>query len=494
MYKVMIVDDEKFIRKSIRNRIEWGKYGLAVEAEAGNGEEALRLLEEIRPEVILVDIRMPVMDGLAFIEEAKKRLPKSYYVVMSAYNDFSYAKKAIQLGVEDYILKPVEEEELGKILVKITHGLNQAYLVKQVSHAEASPKASPLNCERIAAIAFWMAPGDFSDELEEKLKTNVHRVKEHLEVYCLDNVSRENCYVYLVTGEMLSEEELLGVLKGVIPGIRKEAVAAYTEVYPGKEAKEVAAESVQILKTKMFYPAKQIIHGNGQWNRPAKDRQEAVRDWISRVYHFLLGKEYEKAFQEFMGVIDQVVCRESGIELIEEIISESLLMLRHFPGEKNDSTDFNIKFHRFGSRDYLLEYKNAGELKEDLKDMLNHFAGESFQANKRDVISAIKNYIQENYSEDLNAPHIANKFYLNAGYLSTLFKEKTGIRLVTYIEGIRMENAKKFLKNNIWTITEIAMETGYSDANYFSKVFRRYTGMSPTQYREASMEGRTDQE
>lgn len=488
MYKVMIVDDEKFIRKDIRNRIDWEKFGLSVEAEAGNGEEALQILEKIRPEVIFVDIRMPVMDGLEFIAQAQRRLPKSCYVIMSAYSDFSYAKKAIQLGVEEYILKPVDEDEVEKILYKITHSLNQAYLMKQVGHTKRKDEEPLLTSGRLLAVAFWVvSEEDLTREFEQIIRNNPYITKNKLDVYCLEDYSRENCYVYLINGELLEEEEIKEMIDHILPQMPQETYVAYSKPYEGESANQVATKCVCTLKRKFFQPEKRIFYETSE-KENGSYKQRAVGERISLVYRFLLNKEYEKAQQEFTSVIEQVVRRENSVEIIEEAIGESLVMFKHFPGEKNDSTDFSIMIHKFKSRDYLLVYQNASELKRDLKDILNQFAGSTSSFAKRDVISSIKNYIQENYSNDLNATHIANKFYLNKGYLSTLFKEKTGIRLTTYIEGIRMERAKDFLRNNVWTVTEIAIETGYSDVNYFSKVFKKYTGMSPRQYRESASE------
>lgn len=117
MYRILVVDDEKFIRKSICNRMDWAAFGIEVAGEAANGREALEQIESLRPQIVLADIRMPVMDGIAFITEAKKRYPQVHYILMSAYSDFEYAKQAIRLGVEDYILKPVKIAELEEVLL-----------------------------------------------------------------------------------------------------------------------------------------------------------------------------------------------------------------------------------------------------------------------------------------------------------------------------------------------------------------------------------------
>lgn len=124
MYRVMIVDDEKYIRRSIINRVEWGKYGLEVVGEAADGEEAYAGVQLYQPDIILVDIRMPVLDGLGLIKLLAEEHSQIRVIILSAYQDFSYAKKAIQLGVEDYLLKPIDELELEQVLLKIIKELD----------------------------------------------------------------------------------------------------------------------------------------------------------------------------------------------------------------------------------------------------------------------------------------------------------------------------------------------------------------------------------
>lgn len=192
-----------------------------------------------------------------------------------------------------------------------------------------------------------------------------------------------------------------------------------------------------------------------------------------------------------MNIVDQTILKENSIHNIEEVIREIMLLLWYFAEDQSSRTDFNIMFHRFQSRDYLLVYDTADELKVNLKKMLSSFMELYSDRRSKETVDIIKDYIKENFFEDLNASNIAGRFYLNPSYLSTMFREKTGMKLMSYIEGIRMEKAKEYLKNNVWTVTEIAIETGYSDSNYFSKVFKKYTGVSPKQYRERALRDRS---
>lgn len=485
MYRVLLIDDEKFIRKSIKNRIDWAKYGFCVEAEAGNGEEALKILEELRPELIIVDIRMPVMDGIAFIAEAKKKLPESCYVIMSAYNDFAYAKRAIQLGVEDYILKPVEEEEMEQILKAAMHRLDQKNIAKQVRRTEDAGEAA-LRDQYVLAIAFWNDQEEgYGHKIEQCMKQNAHVLENGLTVYPIEGYSREECFLYLLNGEYISEEGIRNLLDEIIMQEGEWVKVAYSGIYDRNCAREAVQQSIQLLKRKIFYSVKRIIQCDRFLNGNEKtEMYREMREQILSAQKSFLKKEYQKSIQEFMVIVDKTIRQEHSIPLIEDMIHESLMMLRYFTDSQQTGAEFNIMFNSFQSKDYLLLYRTADELREKLKEMFGKFMETYGNEENKDIVEAIKSYVRENYAENISTADIACEFHISTSYLSTLFREKTGVKLTNYIEGIRMEKAKEYLKGNMWTITEIAIETGYSDPNYFSKVFKRYVGVGPKQFRE----------
>jgi YesN/AraC family two-component response regulator len=157
MYKVLIVDDERLIRVSIRQRVNWDKMGIAVAGMAGNGLEALQFIELKRPDIVLVDIRMPLMDGLALIGEVRrKEISDVHFVIISGYNDFDYARQAIRLGVSDYIQKPVDEVELENTLRTIISGIeNKAVTLPPVNGRQENHVKSD-SSDEIAYCNAWL--------------------------------------------------------------------------------------------------------------------------------------------------------------------------------------------------------------------------------------------------------------------------------------------------------------------------------------------------
>lgn len=485
MYRVLIIDDEKFIRKSIRNRIEWEEYGFEVCAEADNGEKGLEVMKENRPDLVIVDIRMPILDGLAFITEAKKLFPKTVYVIMSAYSDFEYARKAIQIGIEDYVLKPVEEEEMYRILEKAKSKLDKIQFMRQMKETDGEQLQDKGEIH-IQAVVFWDVNEEYGGKLEECINKHSYISMKNAKVYFMDGYSREHCFLFLLEGRNFQKDDARKMLEEITEAEGNGVRAAYSEIYKSSEVKRAAAECIQILQRKIFYPEKTVFCiGHFQKEEACEEKYRKIKEALLQAQKDFLKQEYEKSLQEFSGIIEQTVEKDNSTANIEEIIHEMISFLSHYREKQISQTDRNILFHRFESRDFLLSYDTAEELKADLKSLFYSFMELSGNSEEKETIDSVKDYIRENYAENLNAAEIAAKFYLNPSYFSTLFKEKTGMKLTSYIEGIRMEKAKEYLKNGIWSITEIALQTGYSDSNYFSKVFKKYTGMSPKQYRES---------
>ncbi len=484
MYKVMIVDDEKYIRISIRYKIDWEHFGFMVEAEAQNGQEALDIISQIQPDVVLVDIKMPEMDGMTFIKVASNLHPQCIFVVMSAYNDFTYAKSALKFGVMDYLLKPIEEEELTTLLKKILYIKNEEWLRKQTWDLKQNKKMFIRG--NVVSIAFYL---EESEETGRIIKAEIEEcalsLEEDLIVYYLEDFSISDCYVYFINADKLNNElihQLIERVWNVIPN--KKGVAAYSEIRENAEARAIVIQSISSLKKKIFYPDRRILANNLPDEKISLEKKKIFQKKISNILQWGYRKEYDTALYDLADVIDNTIKKEYSVEIIEEFVNDILTLFRYLMVEFNDDTDFNIIFHKLKNKDYLLKYHSESELKGNLTYLAEQIFNSLRSTQSDDVISKIKAYIKANYSNNLNVSDIARKFYLNSNYLSTIFKEKTGINLISYIEGIRMEEAKRLLVGSNLTISEVALKTGYLDPSYFSKVFKKYAGLTPRQFRE----------
>lgn len=491
MYRVLVVDDEKYIRRSIINRVNWEQLGVQVAGEAANGEEALERMEELRPQIVLVDIRMPLMDGLAFIEEANKRFPDVHYVITSAYSDFDYARQALRLGVEDYILKPVKVGDMDKVLSRLVREMNETKIARYLKNKLPLEEGQFTERSCLAAAAFYVEESEGTDKIIRNCLRETLNQYGEVEVYYLYEYSCGECYVFLLNGVILEKAWIQTAVEVVwsLLGAR-EGAAAWSDVMDASESTRAAESAVRILKRKIFYPEKKIlterclIGGTEKEKAAIQGNQQKIRESMNEIYQYQMKKKHDFMAGELMLMPDLIVARCNSVALIESSIAELLVSLRRVMGSQRDETEWRILFHRLREKDYLLWYRTEEELKERLRELietvLNRLAGEE----DMDVVDEIKEYIRSNYEDNLNAADIAGRFFLNASYLSAMFKEKAGMNLSVYIEAVRMEKAKQLLGGSRLSVTEIAMRTGYAESNYFSKVFRKYTGMSPRQYRE----------
>lgn len=493
MYKMIIIDDEKFIRKSIRNRMDWEKFGITQVDEAGNGEEALHLLDTLRPEIVLVDIRMPRMDGLQFIMEAKKKYPETNYIIMSAYSDFSYAKKAIDLGVEGYLLKPVDKEELEELLNKLLNRLNQKKLNRMLQNVRKGELAR----ENILRHPYCLAMAVYAardEDLGMKLLTIVeHQIEPEKEcsVYYLSDFSRSDCYVFLLNLKEESRSTGLWCMKNAVKAMGDPQVrAAVSQVFGRERFQEAASQALCFLKSKIFDPDRAVI-SSGLWGLADREKEQrrSLREKCSQLYELLMADRFDIGERSLSSLIDQLLKETNSITLIEEGIEEILFLLDRLSGRLCGAMDFNILFHGFRSRDYLLTYDTGDQVKDELEKLVRELLAMLNSTETGDVIDSIREYIERNYRENLNVAELAREYGLNASYLSTLFKERTGINFTAYLEGIRMEKAKRLLEDGKESITEVALQTGYSNSNYFSKVFKKYTGVTPREFRAAGNAG-----
>lgn len=320
--------------------------------------------------------------------------------------------------------------------------------------------------------------------MEDAMQEALGNMEEQVVLYYLEDFSMGDCCIFLINGCCLTEETGRSLVEAVWDCLGDmEGVAALSQVMEKDKVRQAAVSCIRLLMRKLFYPERKILTVRQRADEArAQKRRQQLREEMNYLNRQNVAESITQMEKGLLHVAELLADRENSIWTIEKFIAEILVLLKKVSEKAADDEDYFILFHGLQGRNYLLRYRTEKELKCRLEEVIRNCFGMISQ--EEDVITSIRQYIRENYLSDLNAAQIARKFYLNASYLSTLFKEKTGMNMGAYIEGVRMEKAKEFLKDTGWPVTDVATRCGYSDPNYFTKVFKKYTGATPRQFRE----------
>ena len=521
MHKILIVDDEGLELQSLQRILE-KDFGESVQIETGNtGRMAIELFESFRPDIILMDIQMPGINGIDAIREIRKNHTGGRFIVLTAYDSFEYVQEALNLGVAAYLTKPIHRQELLQEIRK---------QMDEIDKSRAQRRADLMLRERLdAAIPMLEAGFLYSILLAQDWDTVTRHYVTLLEI------EQEYGY-FLVTDFQMQDQE-----EDSVDLVRKEKKirALQRELFrdsiahqmgsrslmavPCDEPKDSYAARLQILSRANEYQSRLEeltgmeasvgIGGILPIRRLADSYQQAISALGSKeanVLHFddlPLAKQWEEGYpQETEYAIYTAIEQENGPVALQTAADFFEWMAVH---HKEDLSDVKLKvlelvmraeylvFHN-GGRTYhfmerhgYLEEINEIDRIEELREWYNshmHRALETLSQAKEETtsssIEAVRSYISQNYSQNLTLNDVAELVHISPFYFSKLFKEKTGQNFIEYLTATRMEQAKQELEKTSLSVKEICMNVGYSDPNYFSRSFKKYAGMTPLEYRE----------
>lgn len=536
MLKVLIVDDEPIMRKGIYSKIDWEDLQLECAGEAKDGVDALERIREKRPNIVLTDIRMPEMDGLDFISRAKNFDPELRFVVISGYDDFQFAREAIRYGVSDYLLKPVNRDELRKALLKIrdellAQGHDRDVRTMLLKHYEANIIA--LRQRRLTrllqastdATALVDFHGYWEGLPEAGYTVAVYRLEpirfphigfssdeEDLLWYCIQNIveqsMREMSQAGIVFRHAARPDELIAIIACPPSGgtairqaqhalgsirqyLRLDAVVglgysvnAAEELATSYEQAVGAARGAVLHGTGKVYPYSSLVSPDhkeqggmpritGEQERllsiHLRERNEAwVRHWL------------EQRYEELSALPDAAYTQFERLSLhIYSLLNNNL---RELTGDRDamlrESGNFVSSLLSFRT------WRDAAEALMETSRSVMRMISEPKNATGGDIVDEVKRYIGEFSNENITLSWVAEKYYIHPNYFSKLFKVKCGENFNDYVTRVRLEKAVNLMVNSELTIAEIAEVVGYDSAPYFSNVFRKVYGMSPSKYRD----------
>lgn len=522
-YRVLLADDEEDIRVGISRKIDWTGLGFTLVGEAENGQEALELADQLKPDVVLTDIKMPFMDGLELCRLLTQKLPASKFVVFSGFDDFEYAKQAIRLNVSEYILKPINAPELTAVMRRIKDQLDEERAARRDleqirrRYEESLPVLRErfltrlldgrLRPEQVAERAawydldfkapFWVAALIHCDETRERTELLALSVQAFLE----ENLQLEGCavktFLYgddlaLLTGFQSRPplydliEELNRVCKLARSYLNLTLTVGVGAPCRGAaELAQSAAGARSALDYRVLLGAGRAVYigdlePGGTERLTFDENDERELTWAVK-----LGEEAE--IRTVAGrLVDKI--REAGLSLSQchlyflELFTCLLKLTRGSDLEVAAvfGPDFTgvVQITDFKSPDELEAWflEKCARIRKLIDRKRTDSAGR--------MVERAKDFIGQHYMEsDLSVERLCDFLHLSPAYFSTLFKRETGMSFTNYVTVVRMDQAADLLRGTEEKTYLIAEKTGYADPNYFSYVFKKHFGVSPTKYR-----------
>lgn len=531
MLKVFLAEDEFIIREGIKNNIDWQAHGYEFCGEASDGELAFPLIQKTRPDILITDIKMPFVDGLALSRLVKKELPETEIIILSGYEEFDYAKEAIQIGVARYLLKPINGETLLQEIDSVAEIILGKQKEKEIR--EKYQKEMEENSLRDHMDLFQhLVTGDCSmeellsvaDKLDLKIMApwysivllKIQSMKHDYEEYSGSIVVVDERIVKLAEPEHVlifdralegraflfkadSEDELLAYQKEYLGNV-KEVLSGYVNLRyfggigtPVNRLREIPAsfEDASHAFAHRYLVAESCILDSSLLMQEGAAENEDFR--ISAVNPEQIDRTKMQEFlrtgdlDEVVYFVDEFFGKLDGGAMKSRIFRQYITMDAYFSivdflkglGLQKDEIeapdqDSSILQDEKSAMDYIVRIMEKALVLREKKASSRY----------EDVVSEVIHYIENNYAqEELSLNLLASHVNFSPNHLSMIFSQQTGQTLIRYLTDYRMNRAKELLRCSSKKSSVISMEVGYKDPHYFSYLFKKTQGMTPTQYR-----------
>ncbi|GAA0349035.1 response regulator transcription factor [Bacillus horti] len=524
MNKVLLVDDEKFVRMGLRSLIDWEKCGYEVCGEATNGEEAIHFIKQAAPDLVITDIKMPVVDGLELIREIKENLElQTNFIIVSGHNDFAYAQKAVRYGVLDYILKPIDKDELQKSLSKLTIKRHKQkvrfgtqveqpqkevfteHLFKEIVLDTLDDKQMDdwekiLDLKQCSELYYVLI--ELNDVLPDQ--QNIELKKNHIgkkqicpilkkllsphTIFALHELS-DHAFGLLITSKHLS------AYHGRIESLSTRIVQRMDEdlkqkctVYVGKPVQSLSVWKESIESVNRIRDYKYIDTSNTLLYTEVNQHSVIYNELDHRLTMGLMEQIEENNAAEIKSMIEQIFIEFQQKSFAPKSIKTSINRCIHGLIKTVRSMDGEEML--FKTKAVMLQWEGYNVTALTLKHLFTNFAlevAEVIQELRKEKLKGdihkIKKYVEMNYHHNISLKKIAQTFYMNPVYMGQLFKKTYGMYFKEFLLNLRIDQAKKLLRQTNKRVYEIAKEVGFGSTDYFVTQFEKINQTTPTEYR-----------
>lgn len=533
MIKVFIVDDEKWVRQSIKHAVEWQAHGFEIAGEEDDGLDALGKIIELRPQIVIADIRMPGLDGIELFKLVKTQVPNTLFIFISGYSHFNYVQDALNLGAFNYILKPIDGAKLLEVLL----GARSKTLQTEQGIRDRHMAKHSLDMLKNQFLNALLEGTKFSDAaLAAKLKQfgislpfggfvvlrividNYRSMKQHMQYNDIELLSFA---LQNIAAEIIAKFGLTGAMTGMSHGehailINVEPVAwQETEAYLLSAAKAIADAVKKYQYFTVTIGVGSLVHDLGRISESdaearkcldyrmelGNDRVISSADRTDRAEQFdLLPVEEETELLRLLDGMNKAAFHERIDKLFGALKQRQMMhshklkfLFRHICGlvfmmaaRKGHSTT-HLQEEQKVIYERLEGAEGADELRELLKETADRYLlteEVTDYGEKMTVVRKMKEYVYAHYGEKVDLQVLAKHLYMHPVYLSKIFKQETGENFTDFLLSCRMNMAKELMRHKTYELSDIARMVGFEDYSYFNKQFRKVTRLSPQEYRK----------
>ncbi len=508
--KVLLIDDEPMIREGLKSIIDWSKLGFEICGEAEDGKKGMEQILLLKPDIAIVDIKMPEMNGLEMIEKLKEYDINCEMIVLTAYTDFKFAQKSIELGIHSYILKPIEEDELREKVCKLRDEILNSRTQKQYINVGISlSREKVLQSLALGELCinsieeynrkynFGFPWANYQIVLIDIYNTSEYKssiincIKNEVESFVLQKnagfVFEINGYTAILIRDICirpSNKLIADLHKLLLNKLGKDVVMILGPIVDSyKEIYSSCDHAFKLINKKFIYGHKRVIsnfegiHPEAASGNTSIDENDMITKLCTAIdvdNHDYINNITEEILTYFLSCDDN----ES---IIKSRYAHMYLMIVNRIIKDNESVNYNLE-----TKDVIDEIYKKDSLQElhgYFKYNIIYISEGLAKQRPENLVEKILDYINRNYFSDIKLEGLAEIFNYNSAYLGKLFKNSTGMSFNTYLDTVRVNKAKDMLKEGM-KVYQVAEKTGYKDIAYFYKKFKKYAGVPPTNFKE----------
>jgi len=525
VYKIFLVEDEITVREGMRNTIDWQAAGFEFCGEAPDGEIALPRIEQAKPDVLITDIKMPFMDGLQLSKIVREHMPWVKIIIISGHDEFEYAQTALKVGVTEYLLKPVGSADIIDVLKRVAVSLEQEKSEREnLKQLKSQVECNLLLRREQLLLRLVMGCIPSGDAIEQGQQLGLNLVAQHYLVlliriescddgkpYDYDEYQRVEGMVSDLAGnnpDILLTKKDMDELVLILKGDDKEQLWQEGQFWAQLIHQERASDAACRLIIEMGSPQERLsdIHSSfAQALAKAKNPSRSslpINPWDSQEQIELQKLDHEalenylkfgdlEAFDDFFENNLSLICEPASQSalVMHYLFLDVFLTITQFVSDLSAGTEPGTP--EIQEIEEILQRGTTSEqIRAELKQMISSalvFRDNQANYQRTMTIQRAKAYVDAHFDDpDLQMSHVARKFNLSPNHFSTVFSQQIGEPFRDYLTNLRISRAKELLRTTDLTCAQVAYQSGYNDAHYFSTFFKKKTGFAPLQFRKRS--------